>query len=1124
MLTFSFIKESKQAASYYEQTDDYYAKEGQRGEWDGKGATALGLQGGVDRDMFKNMLEGRLPDGTQVRKKAPQTGKDGKKNNARLGIDFTFSAPKSVSIVALVANDRRVIEAHNEAVRDALKMMESKVIARQKIKGKSFREHTDNFVAAKFQHDLSRDQDPQLHTHAVVMNLTQRNDGRWTALANEEMLKGVKVVGAYYRAQLAQRLQDMGYDLRATRNGFEMASVSDDAIELFSKRSRSITDQLAAQGLTRDTATGGIKQTITKNTRKRKDEGDRAALRNEWRDALAHAGIHIPEAHPDHQRAPARPQTADTNTTSSPSPTSPATPGQDAVPSPVKPTSESGIAPTISVPPTTSSGAPPSSTAPSSASSSQGGGTEAKRPDIVVPPVGPNSGGGSGSGKRPDDNQNAQQAEQRPSNDADKPTHAPSPASPATGSENGSPVRSESINPEYAREVVNFAIEHLTERQGIFTKSELLERAYMKALRGVNEIDAEVETAKVDGRLVPELPLYQTAKSFSRDQAAIVVDKQFDKFRHDNDLHKLTRASWVSMLVNVEGYSQERAEKTVADAIATGRLVETEERYTTGEMRRSEHAVIGMENVGRETVVPIKTAEEVDALLTNTDLNQGQRDAAKLVLTTNNRYVGIQGYAGTGKSHMLSKSVEAIKAEAAKQAAGSGYQVIGLAPYGSQNKALKELGMESQTLASFLMKEPAPGALGPKTIIFLDEASVVPVHQMKALMERVEQSNSRLVLIGDRKQTQAVEAGKPFEQLQDAGMSLAHVTEIQRQRDAPMLKAAVEKAATGNVPSSVLMLKENTMQIETPAERYKAIANDYARLSPEDRNKTLIVVGTNEARREINRMVRENLDLPKGELVRALETYDMSRAEHRQASSYITGIVLVSERDAMHGLKRGEQFTVDAVDAPKNTITVVDKDGNRLSIDAAKLDGVSTYRKTEIELVPGDWVRLTRNDNKQQVYNGERHQVRAIEPDAVVLENGARLAREGHIHAQHGYAQTVHSAQGLTSDRVLIDADTKSLTSNRAVYYVAISRPRTDLRIYTDDQGKLAGTMSREPKKYAALELRDQVRESEVLRAASAMRQQEKNNRQARATLGRQVSKGPDKSRRQSTAKRGRAR
>ncbi|MEB4673145.1 AAA family ATPase, partial [Burkholderia contaminans] len=177
-------------------------------------------------------------------------------------------------------------------------------------------------------------------------------------------------------------------------------------------------------------------------------------------------------------------------------------------------------------------------------------------------------------------------------------------------------------------------------------------------------------------------------------------------------------------------------------------------------------------------------------MLAQSDLNAGQRDAAKLVLTTTNRIVGVQGYAGVGKSHMLSKSVEGIKAETAKRASESGYRVIGLAPYGSQNKALKELGMDSQTLASFLAKKPEPGLLGPNTIVFLDEASVVPAHQMEALMKRIEQHGARLVLLGDRKQTQAVEAGKPFEQLQDAGMQLAHITEIQRQKNAT-LKAAV---------------------------------------------------------------------------------------------------------------------------------------------------------------------------------------------------------------------------------------------------------------------------------------------------------------------------------------------
>lgn len=1134
MLTFSFVKQSRQAASYYEATDDYYAKEGHRGEWDGEGAKALGLEGGVERETFKDLLEGKLPDGRVIRKPVPKTGKDGKKVNARLGIDFTFSAPKSVSIVALVSGDRRVIAAHDEAVKDALKLLESKVVARKKVKRISFREHTNKLVVAKFQHDLSRDQDPQLHTHAVTMNLTQREDGRWTALANEEMLKSVKMVGAYYRAQLAQRLEDMGYELRATRDGFEMASVPDEAIKLFSQRSRSIEMQLDAQGLTRDTASSGVKQTITKNTRKKKDEGDRAALRKEWRDALAAAGIQIPEAAPEHHVAPSRvpPDRGQANASDNSAPGTQASTADrgdlgvsEVAPHPTTPKSPIGVSdpnrpenvydsspggPATPVHPRLPSAelegeaSPPQQALDKPAGKSDmEGATLASDPSSVVQPT----------------------LEAGRVHQVDSGAALPTSMTPAGESIAQAPVPLAAVDSETrekrAKDALAFAIEHLAERQGIFTRGELLERAYLKALGSTAEIDRELERAKADGRLLPELPLYQTAKSFSREEQAKAIDKQFEKFRHDNELQKLTRASWISMLVNVEGYSQARAEKTVHDAISSGRLVETEERFTTPQMRNRELHILWMERLGRNTVAPIKAPEEVDAMLANTDLNPGQRDAAKLVLTTTNRYVGIQGYAGVGKSHMLSKAVDAIKAETAKRAAEGGYNVIGLAPYGSQNKALKELGMESQTLAWFLAKPPAPGSLGPNTIIFLDEASVVPAHQMQDLMQRVEQYGARLVFLGDRKQTQAVEAGKPFEQLQDAGMQMAHITAIQRQKDAT-LKAAVEKAANDNVAGSVLLLKERTKEIADASQRHEAIANDYTSLDAVERNNTLIVVGTNEARREVNSMVRERLGLPAGEKVRALESYDMTRAEHRHASSYKPGLVLIAERDGSHRLKRGEHYEVLAVDARDNKLILSGRESGLRTVDASDLVGVSSYQPTEIELVQGDWLRLTRNDNKQKIFNGERYQVAAVEPDAIVLSNGARLSRADAIHAQHGYAQTVHSAQGLTTNRVLMDADTRSLTSNRAVYYVAISRGKHNLTIYTDHQGRLAQAMSREPRKYAALELRDTRREADVLRAALAVRRQEKDAKLARQTLGKELASVTQRSR-QATRRRSRS-
>lgn len=162
------------------------------------------------------------------------------------------------------------------------------------------------------------------------------------------------------------------------------------------------------------------------------------------------------------------------------------------------------------------------------------------------------------------------------------------------------------------------------------------------------------------------------------------------------------------------------------------------------------------------------------------------------------------------------------------------------------------------------------------------------------------------------------------------------------------------------------------------------------------------------------------------------------------------------------------------------------------------------YEMENVDLAPGDWVRVSANDKVLGVCNGERYQVAAVDATHVTLKGGRlgiRIDRRRPMHLQHGYASTIHSAQGLTRNRVLVDANTKSLTSNRAVFYVAISRPRNDITLFTDDASKLAAAMSREPKKFAALELRDARNEQMVLKT--------KIDRAARLKLAAQVRMRP---------------
>lgn len=954
MLSFKFVADAVRAGHYFESSDDYYGREGHRGEWGGAGAAALGLEGqvAVDRAIFQSLLDGRLPDGRQLRTHRTRASAD------RKGIDFTFSAPKSVSIQALVLDDARVIAAHDAAVRKSLTLLESFAAARRKAHGLSFRERTGHLVVAMFRHELSRAQDPQLHTHAVVMNLTRRADGHWRALSNEDLLRNVRLVGAFYRSTLAEELRALGFELRETRRGgWELAQVPEAVIRRFSQRSREIELLLAARGQARESATTAQKQMLTLASRQRKSASDRAWLREHWRAVAQEAGLALSAPTP---RAPAR--TAD---------------------------------------------------------------SERPKPAMVA-------------------------AARRAADDA-----------------------------------VDFAIAHLAERQGIFSRAELLEIAYGRAATraGAAEVEVALERARGDGRLEPELPLYQTARSLNIGADDLVRDPHANRFKGHDEAEKLTRASWVALTMARRGQTRSQAEMAVDQAIARGALVPAESRFATPEARSTERRILALEHAGRAAVAPITGTEAVQAMLAASSLNAGQRDAVRMVLTAPDRFVGIQGLAGTGKSHMLARAVEAIKAESSRLCRSQGFRVFGLAPYASQNEALARLGMQSQTLASFLARRSQHDALDARAIVFLDEAGVVPAHQLERLMTIIEARGARLVLCGDRLQTHAVEAGKPFEQLQDAGMTRACLTEVQRQRNMT-IRAAVVYAAAGAVPQAVAQLAAETVEIAQEGARYARLAGDYVRLSPEERRETLIVAGTNEARRAINALVRQRLAMPEGERVAVLEPVDMTRAELRSVQSYEAGQVVVPQRT--HGaLRKGELLRVLAVLPDAHELQVQRPDGRSLRFDPASQPMLRVYEPQELALSAGDWVRVTANDHALCIFNGERYEVAAVDAGTVTLrgrEGGIRMDRGAALYLQHGYASTIHSAQGLTRDRVLIEANTKSLSSNRAVFYVAISRPRDHLTVYTDDAGRLATAMGREPKKYAALELRDRTLEERILK------------------------------------------
>ena len=170
MMSIGSVKSADKAADYYTNKDNYYVIGSMDERWQGKGAEALGIDGkAVDKALFTELLKGKLPDGSDLTRI-----QDGA-NRHRPGYDLTFSAPKSVSVMAMLGGDKRLIDAHNQAVTEAVRQLETLAATRVMTDGKSETVLTGNLIVAKFNHDTNRTRN--LRYTPMPSSLTPRRTG-----------------------------------------------------------------------------------------------------------------------------------------------------------------------------------------------------------------------------------------------------------------------------------------------------------------------------------------------------------------------------------------------------------------------------------------------------------------------------------------------------------------------------------------------------------------------------------------------------------------------------------------------------------------------------------------------------------------------------------------------------------------------------------------------------------------------------------------------------------------------------------------------------------------------------------------------------------------------------------
>ena len=899
-----------QGASYYER-DGYYAKDDPEhrhaSAWAGRGAAELGLQGPVDPDVFRAVLEGHVPDGSG--KRLGRIGKDGDIQH-RPGRDLTFSAPKSVSLIGLVGGDARVVDAHDRAVARTLAWFE-KNVAETRMKdpetGRVGRTGDQKTVIATFRHDTSRNLDPALHTHSVIANMVQGADGKWRSMANERLYESKMLLGALYRSELAQGLARLGYGIEKTHadGRFEIAGVSRAVIEAFSTRRAEIEAAVAERGGGATADNQRLAQRAALMTRAAKRDVDRDALRESWLNQAAGLGFD------------ARALAAEAREI-----------GREA-----------------------------------------GKNTEREH-DI---------GGEARTGVAAD----------------------PAQGEPASK----------------AAQAVDWAVAHLSEREAVFARTDLL-------------------------------------------AAALAFDPGG---------------------AEIAAVERELAARETAGTLHPARLPGAEGLLTTDRAVADERETIGLMQAGQGRGAAPMRARAVDKALRNGPLTHGQKAAAKLILAAEDRTVGVQGYAGTGKTTMLNRARALLEKK--------GYTVCGLAPSASAARTLAaEAGIESETLQRFLARYTgvAEGRMTKKgqkemraafarTALVVDEGSLASTVQARDLLRIADALRiPRVVLVGDEKQLEAVDAGKPFAQLQRAGMQTAVMDEIMRQRD-PALKEAVEASLAGDVKRAFAKLGDNVAEVN-PDNLAGAAAARWLALSPEARANAGLMAPSHAIRERINEIVRERLvrdGTVHGPAMAAerLVSKGYTNAEKTLSSNYRAGDIVAFHRPYKRlGVEKGDELRVAGVDNKARTVMLDRKDGQSVAWEpnrlAARSGGIEVYGREDIELRAGDRIRWTRNDTGLGLVNSQTAEVAGVAGGKVAfrLGDGRMLVlAPGDLQLRHidrAWASTVHAFQGRTVDTVIAAMEAKhpNLT-NLKTLYVEISRARDRAELVTDDKAALRETL-----------------------------------------------------------------
>lgn len=594
------------------------------------------------------------------------------------------------------------------------------------------------------------------------------------------------------------------------------------------------------------------------------------------------------------------------------------------------------------------------------------------------------------------------------------------------------------------------------------------------------EYGNQAETVVMEARSRRKSKAHQTSLEERTQRASSALTFARDKgFEREAVLHE--RAIFVDAMRRGMGeitYPEIRA--NFDTRIASGEFREVAgskhsagRHFTTAGTIQAEREIIRSVREGQGKAHQLMSIQEAIPLTeTHQHLNQTQRKAAEQILTSRDQIQGLQGSAGSGKTSTLA----AIR----RGAEQNGYLVEGFAPTSRAAHQLRDVGIAADTLQGFLERSRTQSDPSQKHLYMVDESSLASTEQMRDFLRRIG-PDDKVLLIGDVRQHQGVDAGKPFEQLQESGMRSALLDRIVRQKDSQLLRA-VEHLSKNEIETGIHMLQNQGRVTEIPdaEQRISTIAKSYA-AHPEN---TIIVSPDNASRHALNQAVRQELQATGSlEMVNypvpvLVPRSDMTGADRAWAARYEAGDVLhYVQGSKKHDIKARSYAQVVETSPKDNMITVRKPDGILATYDPSRLRGISAYREIEREFAIGDRVQLTASNRELQVANRDLGTLHSFDNKGRIhlrMDSGKDLSFDPREmrHFDHGYAVTSHCSQGLTSERVLVNMDTGVHPEliNRRFAYVSVSRASHDAQIYTNNAANLTESLARNVSKTSAID------------------------------------------------------